>query len=226
MNGAVVSGVLGGGLAAGLASWSMIRQCRKPSGLLGRFILRLMNQSHSQLISWGLSHVNIQREDTVLDIGCGGGVTIRRVAGLAAFGRVYGVDYSTASVAASTALNRAGVESGQVAIQRATVSRLPFSDGFFHLVTAVETHYYWPDLPGDIQEIRRVLKPGGSLLVVAETYKSGGGRVSQVAMKPLGGALLTPEEHRDWFEQGGYVDVQVFLERSKGWICVTGRKPQ
>ena len=29
----------------------------------------------------------------------------------------------------------------------------------------------------------------------------------------------------NWFKKGGYADVQVFLERSRGWICVTGRKP-
>jgi cyclopropane fatty-acyl-phospholipid synthase-like methyltransferase len=38
--------------------------------------------------------VNIKREDTLLDIGCGGGLTIRKVASLAAAGSVYGVDYS------------------------------------------------------------------------------------------------------------------------------------
>ncbi len=216
---------LSGSLGAVLASWYMIRQCRKPTGWLGRLILRMMNHSHSPLISWGLTHVNIKREDTSLDIGCGGGLTVRRVAGLAALGKVYGVDYSTASVASSRALNRAGVESGKVVIQNATVSRLPFSNDFFHVVTAVETHYYWPDLPGDIQEIRRVLRPGGSLWVIAETYRSGGARVNQLAMKPLAGALLSPDEHRAWFEKGGYTDVQVFLERRRGWICVTGRKP-
>ena len=144
-----------------------------------------------------------QREKTpcwILDAA--GGLTIRKVASLAALGRVYGVDYSTASVASSKALNRAAVESGKVVIQNAAVSRLPFSSDFFHLVTAVETHYYWPDLPGDIQEIRRVLRPGGSLLVIAETYRSGGARVNQLAMKPLGGALLSPDEHRELVQEG------------------------
>jgi hypothetical protein len=62
-------------------------------------------------------------------------------------------------------------------------------------------------------------------VVIAEIYRSGGARVNQLAMKPLGGKLLSPDEHRNWFEKGGYADVQVFLERNRGWICVTGRKP-
>src|SRR5215469_3877801 len=96
----------------------------------------------------------------------------------------------------------------------------------FDVVTAVETHYYWPDLSGDVQEIRRVLKPGGSLLIVAESYRGGAlGVLYGVAMKPLGGTLLTSDEHRDLLVNAGCADVQVFLKPAKGWICATGRKP-
>ena len=42
-------------------------------------------------------------------------------------------------------------------------------------------------------------------------------------MKPLGGALLSPDDHRELFLTSGYADVQMFLERAKGWIAVTGR---
>jgi ubiquinone/menaquinone biosynthesis C-methylase UbiE len=204
----------------------MTRQCRKPTGLLGKFILQTMNQHHAQLISWGLTHVNIKRTDAVLDIGCGGGLTIHKITTLADLGTVQGVDYSSASVAASKALNRAGIESGKVAIQNATVSRLPFLSDSFDLVTAVETHYYWPDRPGDIKEIRRVLKPGGMLLVVAEIFRSGRtAAINRFAMKQLGGALLSLDEHREWFITGGYADVRVSVEPAAGWICVTGCKP-
>jgi SAM-dependent methyltransferase len=53
------------------------------------------------------------------------------------------------------------------------VSRLPFPGDKFDLVTAVETQYYWPDLVKDMQEVLRVLKPGGTLIVIAESYKQG-----------------------------------------------------
>jgi SAM-dependent methyltransferase len=107
------------------------------------------------------------------------------------------------------------------------VSRLPFPNDEFDLVTAVETHYYWPDRPGDMREIYRVLKPGGSVLIIAEAYRGGRfGLLNQFGMKLIGGACLSPEEHRDLFVKAGYSDVQVLLRPAKGWICATGRKPR
>jgi ubiquinone/menaquinone biosynthesis C-methylase UbiE len=207
-------------------AWYVIRQCRKPTGWLGRFIVRTMNRSHSDLTSWGLEHVQVGKGDVVLDVGCGGGRTVQRLAKMTDLGKVHGVDYAEVSVAASRGLNLAAVESGRVEIQNATVSRLPFPDDKFDLVTAVETHYYWPDRPGDMREILRVLKPGGSVLILAEAYR--GRRFNllyQLAMKLIGGAYLSPDEHRDLFVKAGYADTQVFLEPAQGWICVTGRKP-
>jgi ubiquinone/menaquinone biosynthesis C-methylase UbiE len=63
------------------------------------------------------------------------------------------------------------IKQGRVQFHHASVSELPFADNQFDLVTAVETQYYWPDLPNDMREILRVLKPGGRLAVIAEYYK-------------------------------------------------------
>jgi SAM-dependent methyltransferase len=57
--------------------------------------------------------------------------------------------------------------------EQASVSRPPFPDDKFDLVTAIETQYYWPSLQCDMKEILCVLKPGGPLMVVAESYKGG-----------------------------------------------------
>ena len=203
-------------------------QFSKPTGWLGRFILWRMNATHSPLTDWGLQHVSIENHYRVLDIGCGGGRTVGKLAALATQGKVYGVDYSEESVTASRRTNANWIALGRVEIRHGSVSQLPFPDSMFDLVTAVETHFWWPNLPGDMREVFRVLKPGGTLILIAEIYRGANTMAAKLAEKyasRTGLALLSVDEHRELFTNAGYSDVQVIEERRKGWICAAGRKP-
>ena len=159
-----------------------------------------------------------------MDVGCGGGRTINKLAAKAA--QVYGIDYAAGSVAASRAHNKRLIAEGRVHVEQASVSRLPFADDKFDLVTAIEAQYYWPNLQGDMKEILRVLKPGGRLMVVAENYK--GARNDAVlgpVMKLLGSSRLSMDDHRALFLAAGYEGVEIAEERRRGWICAIGTKP-
>jgi ubiquinone/menaquinone biosynthesis C-methylase UbiE len=200
----------------------------KPTGWLGRFTLWRMNSSHSKLTDWGLAHISIQKHYTILDVGCGGGRTVSKLAAMATQGKIYGVDYSEESVAATKSMNAQSIAAGRVEVRHGSVSQLPFSDGMFDLVTAVETHFWWPDLPGDMREVFRVVKPGGTFIIIAEVYKGANTTVSRLAEKyasQTGMTLLTADEHREFFANAGYSDVQVIEKHGKGWICGIGRKP-
>ena len=205
-----------------------VSQLQKPRGWLGRFVLWNMNSRHSKVTDWGLAHMSVNEHDTILDVGCGGGRTVSKLAVMAAQGRVYGADFSEESVAASKKTNARWIEMGRVEICQGSVSQLPFPDGMFDLVTAVETHFWWPDLPGDMREVFRVMKPGGKLIVIAEVYKGAETRVSKLAEKyaaRAGMTLLDADEHRELLRSAGFTDVQVVEERRKGWICAAGKKP-
>ncbi|MBA0089244.1 MAG: methyltransferase domain-containing protein, partial [Acidobacteria bacterium Pan2503] len=78
-----------------------VNQCSKPTGWLGRFTLWRMNASHSALTDWGLGHIVVRDNYTILDVGCGGGRTVSKLAAISTQGKVYGVDYSQESVAAT-----------------------------------------------------------------------------------------------------------------------------
>ncbi len=202
--------------------------CRKPEGWLGRFVLWNMNSRHSKVTDWGLSHISIEEHATILDVGCGGGRTVSKLAAAATKGKVCGIDHSRASVAMAAKINRQWIDKARVEIREGSVSQLPYSPDTFDLVTAVETHFWWPDLPGDMREVLRVLKPGGKLITIAEIYRGANTRTASVAEKYLpfsGMALLSVEEHRELFARAGYSDIQVIEEPGKGWICAMGRKP-
>lgn len=201
-------------------------QCRKPRWWLGRLFLWDMNRRHSGVTDWGLQHVALKKRFTVLDVGCGGGRTIQKLAAAVGEGKVYGIDYSGASVAAARSTNADELAEGRVDIQQGSVSHLPFREDTFDVVTAVETHYYWPNLAEDLREIRRVLSPGGSLVVIAETYK--GRRFDLLfwpAMKLLRANYLSVDEHRELFSIAGFSEIKVMEHAKNGWICVVGRRP-
>ena len=203
-----------------------LSQARKPGKWGGWFFVWVMNLSHSKLTDWGLTHVQVEENFTILDVGCGGGRTIQKLAALTPKGTVSGIDYAEGSVAASRAKNAELIQAGRVDIQQASVSQLPFPENKFNLVTAVETQYYWPDLLKDMQEILRVLKPGGTLIVIAESYKRGAyNRLQSPVMKLLKASNLGVDEHRELFARAGYTGVQIFEERKRGWICAMGNKP-
>jgi SAM-dependent methyltransferase len=206
----------------------LLRQCGKPKGWHGRITLRNMNRGHAELTAWGLKHVTVQSRDAILDVGCGGGVTVARLAAMASGGKVYGIDHSNESVAASRKENRTRIAGGQVEILSGSVSHLPFPDRMFDLVTAVETHYFWPDLTGDTREIMRVLKPGGTFVLIAEAYRGGKYDEKLRKLDELLGevrfAHLSIEEHRDLLVNAGFSDIQIFEDYERGWVCATGKK--
>lgn len=204
----------------------LLSQCRRPMGPVGWFYAWYMNHSHSDLTDWALKQIAVGRSDEILDVGCGGGRTVAKLAALAPEGMVCGVDFSGASATVARRTNAAAIAAGRVRIEVASVASLPFPDRAFDVVTAFETHYYWPDLPANAREILRVVKPGGTVALVAEVHRTGKfDGPERLAMGMLRGVCLTAAEHRALLAQAGLENVTTVLGPKRGWICVTGRRP-
>jgi SAM-dependent methyltransferase len=93
---------------------------------------------------------------------------VHKLAGIARAGKVYGLDVSGECVSVARRTNRRWIKLGRVDNRHSSVSCVPFCEHLFDLVTAVETHFFWPDLVADLREVLRVLKPGGKLIIIAE----------------------------------------------------------
>lgn len=103
------------------------------------------------------------RGDRLLDIGCGTGELAVRVR--EAFPRimVVGCDFSAGM------LGRAAAKGDAAHWVQGDACRLPFRDGAFDVITSTEAFHWFPDQDRALREFRRVLSPGGHLLLALGT---------------------------------------------------------
>ena len=187
---------------------SFFSQCARPEGSLGRVMLSFMNYTHAPLTNWGLKLVNIQDGWTMLDVGCGGGFTIRRLLNRSKDAQVYGIDISEESVAKAKKVN-AEVLDKQVFVTQGSAEKLPYENEKFDLVTAVETVYFWPNLPGCLQEVHRVLKPGGKFAILVEVVDSDSKWTSVVE----GMTAYTPEQIKSLLDDAGFAQTEIHRKK-------------
>ena len=205
--------------------FGLMDQFRCPTGRRGRFVAALMNRCHKSLSLWGLTHVNIEPAHVILDVGCGGGKTVNRLAKRAPLGKVFGIDYSEDMVEYSKKVNKKLIAENRVEIVEGSVEKLGFSDDFFDLVTAIETYYFWPSFSDALKEIRRVLKPGGKLLIVNEMVKDGVYEIKHAEMiKQAYVRLISLDEIRNTVLRVGFADVQIFNKAGSPWNAILAKK--
>ena len=100
------------------------------------------------------------RGKRILDLGCGKGRFARRLSQRGA--EVYGLDLSSSMIAKASGIPRV----------KGSARRLPFRAEAFDAVIAVEVFEHLLDLSEAIREARRVLRPGGSILIVDKNLGS------------------------------------------------------
>lgn len=157
-----------------MSLWGKIaEQFGKPSGFLGNIAGFIManRSSNIERISWGISLLNIQPSDHVLEIGFGPGVAIEEMCDLVADGTIYGIDHSELMVTKASDRNKIAISSGKVKLILASVSELPSFDHSIDKVIDVNTFQFWNDPVKSLREIKRIMKPHGIIAIVHQPRK-------------------------------------------------------
>ncbi len=205
--------------------YKLVLNARNPKGFWGKMMIRSMNKGHYQVTGWGLEHIKIKDNFTILDVGCGGGKTVFRLNEMVPKGRVYGIDYSEVAVKKSKKLNKKEIKNNKVQIDNGSVSNLPYNDNMFDLVTAVETYYFWPDKVNDLKEIYRTLKLKGKILLIFEMLEKENEPDKWAEVEKLA-KIKAPKESqiRENLLNAGFSNVKTYTKENISWLCAVGEK--
>jgi len=121
---------------------------------------------------WLSGEIRGRRGLVALDVGCGSGLSLVRLAGLREIGRVVGLEPSPGAL--RLARRHRGFER-----VRGSALALPFAAGSFDVVTCFDVLQHLPEAGGDLRaasEIARVLRPGGVAVVRSNASGFGPGR--------------------------------------------------
>jgi ubiquinone/menaquinone biosynthesis C-methylase UbiE len=141
------------------------RQGRRPTGLLGRLVARLMAKQTAAENDIVLDLLQLEPADCVLEVGSGHGNTLARAAGLAPRGSHCGVDFSSIMHRHANRRHSGLVREGWIGFHLGSSERLPYADRAFDKAYAVHTVYFWTSPLEHLTEIYRVLKPGGRFVL-------------------------------------------------------------
>jgi ubiquinone/menaquinone biosynthesis C-methylase UbiE len=148
----------------------LLRMFGRPRGVLGRLGGVIMARMNADCGTWVADLLDIRPGDSVLEVGFGPGVVIRRISALASTGTVAGVDQSHEMLEQARVRNAAAFRSGRVDLRQGSVESLPFTDVSFDKALAINSMQLWPNAVAGLCEIKRVMKSGGTVAMGFTRY--------------------------------------------------------
>jgi ubiquinone/menaquinone biosynthesis C-methylase UbiE len=149
------------------------RQSAHPNGLIGHIVARVMALDTAAVNRRAVGRLDPKPGERILELGCGHGRTLRRVAGRVGHGFAAGVDPSQVMLAVARRHLRRDIAAGRARVDEGDAARIPHADAGFDKAFSVHTIYFWPHLDAGLRELHRVLRPGGELLLVFRDGRDG-----------------------------------------------------
>jgi len=109
---------------------------------------------------WRTSVIPWDGTQIVADVGCGNGFDLRQIVPQGRCRHAIGLDLSAGMLRSLEDLR----QSGRLSVAQADAQHLPLSDQSVDVAMAMHMLYHVPDVPAAIRELRRITKPGGTVL--------------------------------------------------------------
>jgi ubiquinone/menaquinone biosynthesis C-methylase UbiE len=135
---------------------------------VARAFARVASWPQMRLLRWLVARraAEMVRQGEAVDLGCGPGYLAVEMAHRSPGLRVTGVDLSDEMLAQAEAYAQQAGVAGRVSFRKGDAGQIPFPDGSLDLVVSTLSLHHWNDPPAVLNEVGRILRPGGSFLIV------------------------------------------------------------
>jgi ubiquinone/menaquinone biosynthesis C-methylase UbiE len=141
------------------------RQGRRPSGLLGELVARIMAHETAEANRIALDLLDLQAGDRFLDVGFGAGQALAAAGRVVTRGFLAGIDHSDVMFRRARVRNARLLRSRRLELTRADSTNIPYPDGRFNKALSMHTIYFWRDVASQLKEFRRVVSCDGRILI-------------------------------------------------------------
>jgi len=141
------------------------RQSGRPDGFLGRLLLGVMARETARFNDEILDALAPSDGEHVLELGYGHGRTLAAAARRATGVRLAGLDVAPTAMRSAARRCRSLIDAGRLDLRAGDGAALPWPDAIFDAVYSVHTLYFWSEPSHQLAELRRVLRPGGRLVL-------------------------------------------------------------
>lgn len=149
----------------------LIKQSQKPSGLIGRVITKIWSFYFKKLSFWAIKQTTISDNYRILEIGYGGGSTIKNLLALNKNLEIHGIDISKESYRTAQRVHSDSIRKGSVQLKIGNVENMPYQNNYFDRIFAIQTHIFWKDIKKSFQEVYRVMSSNSTLIIASEKEK-------------------------------------------------------
>lgn len=186
------------------------RQSAHPTGLVGHLVARVMALDSAAVNRRAVARLDPVAGERILELGCGHGRTLRRVAARQGHGFAAGVDPSEVMLAIARSHLHREIADGRAQVDEGDADRIPHADAAFDKVFSVNTLYFWRRLDSGLRELRRVLRPRGELLLV---FRDGSDGSAAAELPTSVYTLRSAEEVADELQAAGFGAVASEIDR-------------
>jgi ubiquinone/menaquinone biosynthesis C-methylase UbiE len=168
-----------------------------------------MENHHISITQQTLALMKLKPGERVLDLGCGAGWASRLLAQLVSGGdrpgQVVGLDVSDEMIRRARATSQ---QYDNILFVVGSAQQIPWQEDFFDKVLSVESFYYYGDQGSALDEVRRVMAPGGELNILINLYKDNSYSLRWVEELNVPVQVKSEQEYMDLLKAHGFESVR------------------